>query len=190
MRMRAIIMRLSLKLWLCVRFRTQCHSEEASFTPLLPPLGLFVSSHLPPPSPHALSPVPLSSPQDQSNTEILIGVMSAGIVVYKNRVRINYFPWWVTHTSRTEDHRHHCVCGLGFCTFLCPLKYNKAKWETHVKSRSDRGSVMTGFTWVFLKARFQRELWGIPEDDYPLGCSPEFCVTSRVFFFPCLPFQW
>uniref|UniRef100_A0A669C7G5 Tyrosine-protein phosphatase n=1 Tax=Oreochromis niloticus TaxID=8128 RepID=A0A669C7G5_ORENI len=69
------------------------HHQQHSFTPLLPPLGLFVSSHLPPPSPHALSPVPLSSPQDQSNTEILIGVMSAGIVVYKNRVRINYFPW-------------------------------------------------------------------------------------------------
>ncbi|KAI4904966.1 hypothetical protein NFI96_018647 [Prochilodus magdalenae] len=31
--------------------------------------------------------------QDQSNTEILIGVMSAGIVIYKNRVRINCFPW-------------------------------------------------------------------------------------------------
>uniref|UniRef100_A0A7N8Y3H9 Tyrosine-protein phosphatase n=1 Tax=Mastacembelus armatus TaxID=205130 RepID=A0A7N8Y3H9_9TELE len=30
---------------------------------------------------------------DQSNTEILIGVTSAGIVVYKNRVRINHFPW-------------------------------------------------------------------------------------------------
>uniref|UniRef100_A0AAY5EEQ0 Tyrosine-protein phosphatase n=1 Tax=Electrophorus electricus TaxID=8005 RepID=A0AAY5EEQ0_ELEEL len=27
------------------------------------------------------------------NTEILIGVMSAGIGIYKNRVRINYFPW-------------------------------------------------------------------------------------------------
>lgn len=141
MRMRAIIKKLSLKLWLCVRFRNTYLvyiSEEASFTPLLPPLGLFVSSHLPPSSPHALSPVPLSSPQDQSNTEILIGVMSAGIVVYKNRVRINYFPWWVTHTSRTEDHRHHCVCGLGFCTFLCPLKYNKAKWETREKQKWQR----------------------------------------------------
>ncbi|CAF97207.1 unnamed protein product, partial [Tetraodon nigroviridis] len=31
--------------------------------------------------------------KDQRNTEILLGVMSAGIVVYKNRVRINYFPW-------------------------------------------------------------------------------------------------
>ncbi|KAJ8012630.1 hypothetical protein DPEC_G00044870 [Dallia pectoralis] len=31
--------------------------------------------------------------RDQSNTEILIGVMSAGIVVYKNRARINCFPW-------------------------------------------------------------------------------------------------
>uniref|UniRef100_A0A6Q2XID3 Tyrosine-protein phosphatase n=1 Tax=Esox lucius TaxID=8010 RepID=A0A6Q2XID3_ESOLU len=30
---------------------------------------------------------------DQSHTEILIGVMSSGIVVYKNRVRINCFPW-------------------------------------------------------------------------------------------------
>ncbi|CAB1327990.1 unnamed protein product, partial [Coregonus sp. 'balchen'] len=30
---------------------------------------------------------------DQSNTEILIGVMSTGIVIYKNRVRINCFPW-------------------------------------------------------------------------------------------------
>lgn len=43
-----------------------------------------------------------SSPQDQSNTEILLGVMSAGIVIYKNRVRINYFPWWVTHISCTQ----------------------------------------------------------------------------------------
>ncbi|XP_056157054.1 tyrosine-protein phosphatase non-receptor type 4-like [Lampris incognitus] len=31
--------------------------------------------------------------RDQSNTEIHIGVMSAGIVIYKNSVRINHFPW-------------------------------------------------------------------------------------------------
>uniref|UniRef100_A0A671KK46 Tyrosine-protein phosphatase n=1 Tax=Sinocyclocheilus anshuiensis TaxID=1608454 RepID=A0A671KK46_9TELE len=31
--------------------------------------------------------------RDQSNTEIFIGLMSAGIAIYKNRVRINYFPW-------------------------------------------------------------------------------------------------
>uniref|UniRef100_A0A4W5NB08 Tyrosine-protein phosphatase n=1 Tax=Hucho hucho TaxID=62062 RepID=A0A4W5NB08_9TELE len=37
--------------------------------------------------------VELHYARDQSNTEILIGVMSAGIVVYKNRVRINCFPW-------------------------------------------------------------------------------------------------
>ncbi|XP_061774324.1 tyrosine-protein phosphatase non-receptor type 4 [Nerophis ophidion] len=37
--------------------------------------------------------VELHYARDQSNTEILIGVMSAGIVIYKNRVRINYFPW-------------------------------------------------------------------------------------------------
>ncbi|KAK5609994.1 Tyrosine-protein phosphatase non-receptor type 4 [Crenichthys baileyi] len=37
--------------------------------------------------------VELHYARDQSNTEILIGVMSAGIMVYKNRVRINYFPW-------------------------------------------------------------------------------------------------
>uniref|UniRef100_A0A3B5B4H5 Tyrosine-protein phosphatase n=1 Tax=Stegastes partitus TaxID=144197 RepID=A0A3B5B4H5_9TELE len=49
--------------------------------------ALFGSSHLD--NARAL----FSSLQDQSNTEILIGVMSAGIVVYKNRVRINYFPW-------------------------------------------------------------------------------------------------
>uniref|UniRef100_A0AAX7TB47 Tyrosine-protein phosphatase n=1 Tax=Astatotilapia calliptera TaxID=8154 RepID=A0AAX7TB47_ASTCA len=37
--------------------------------------------------------VELHYARDQSNTEILLGVMSAGIVIYKNRVRINYFPW-------------------------------------------------------------------------------------------------
>ncbi|XP_055785491.1 tyrosine-protein phosphatase non-receptor type 4-like isoform X4 [Salvelinus fontinalis] len=37
--------------------------------------------------------VELHSARDQSNTEILIGVMSTGIVTYKNRVRINCFPW-------------------------------------------------------------------------------------------------
>ncbi|XP_019737954.1 tyrosine-protein phosphatase non-receptor type 4 [Hippocampus comes] len=37
--------------------------------------------------------VELHYARDQSNTEILIGVMSAGVVIYKNRVRINYFPW-------------------------------------------------------------------------------------------------
>ncbi|XP_064875111.1 tyrosine-protein phosphatase non-receptor type 4-like isoform X1 [Oncorhynchus nerka] len=37
--------------------------------------------------------VELHYARDQRNTEILIGVMSAGIVVYKNRVRINCFPW-------------------------------------------------------------------------------------------------
>ncbi|KAK7938501.1 hypothetical protein WMY93_001827 [Mugilogobius chulae] len=31
--------------------------------------------------------------RDQSQTEILLGVQSGGILVYKNRVRINYFPW-------------------------------------------------------------------------------------------------
>uniref|UniRef100_A0A8D2ZV57 Tyrosine-protein phosphatase n=1 Tax=Scophthalmus maximus TaxID=52904 RepID=A0A8D2ZV57_SCOMX len=37
--------------------------------------------------------VELHYARDQSNTEILLGVMSGGIVIYKNRVRINYFPW-------------------------------------------------------------------------------------------------
>ncbi|XP_035187883.1 tyrosine-protein phosphatase non-receptor type 4 isoform X4 [Oxyura jamaicensis] len=31
--------------------------------------------------------------QDQSNNEIMIGVMSGGILIFKNRVRINTFPW-------------------------------------------------------------------------------------------------
>ncbi|TRY97102.1 hypothetical protein DNTS_027290 [Danionella cerebrum] len=31
--------------------------------------------------------------EDQRSTEIFVGVMSAGIGIYKNRVRINYFPW-------------------------------------------------------------------------------------------------
>uniref|UniRef100_A0A672TGH4 Tyrosine-protein phosphatase n=1 Tax=Sinocyclocheilus grahami TaxID=75366 RepID=A0A672TGH4_SINGR len=37
--------------------------------------------------------VELHYARDQSNTEIFIGLMSAGIAIYKNRVRINYFPW-------------------------------------------------------------------------------------------------
>ncbi|XP_072274034.1 tyrosine-protein phosphatase non-receptor type 4 isoform X1 [Pyxicephalus adspersus] len=37
--------------------------------------------------------VELHYARDQSNNEILIGVMSGGIVIYKNRVRINTFPW-------------------------------------------------------------------------------------------------
>ncbi|XP_063067548.1 tyrosine-protein phosphatase non-receptor type 4-like isoform X2 [Engraulis encrasicolus] len=37
--------------------------------------------------------VELHYARDQSSTEILIGVMSAGIAIHKNRVRINYFPW-------------------------------------------------------------------------------------------------
>uniref|UniRef100_A0A6Q2YQ05 Tyrosine-protein phosphatase n=1 Tax=Esox lucius TaxID=8010 RepID=A0A6Q2YQ05_ESOLU len=31
--------------------------------------------------------------KDQSNTEVLIGVMSTGIVIYENRVQISNFPW-------------------------------------------------------------------------------------------------
>ncbi|KAB1278616.1 Tyrosine-protein phosphatase non-receptor type 4, partial [Camelus dromedarius] len=31
--------------------------------------------------------------RDQSNNEIMIGVMSGGILIYKNRVRMNTFPW-------------------------------------------------------------------------------------------------
>lgn len=31
--------------------------------------------------------------KDQSNNEIMIGVMSGGILIFKNRVRINTFPW-------------------------------------------------------------------------------------------------
>ncbi|XP_075843846.1 tyrosine-protein phosphatase non-receptor type 4 isoform X6 [Microtus pennsylvanicus] len=30
---------------------------------------------------------------DQSNNEIMIGVMSGGILIYKNRMRMNTFPW-------------------------------------------------------------------------------------------------
>ncbi|XP_041119879.1 tyrosine-protein phosphatase non-receptor type 4-like isoform X1 [Polyodon spathula] len=37
--------------------------------------------------------VELHYARDQSNTDILIGVMSGGLVIYKNRVRINCFPW-------------------------------------------------------------------------------------------------
>ncbi|KAG2459381.1 tyrosine-protein phosphatase non-receptor type 4 isoform X1 [Polypterus senegalus] len=37
--------------------------------------------------------VELHYARDQSNNEIMIGVMSGGILIYKNRVRINYFPW-------------------------------------------------------------------------------------------------
>ncbi|XP_040214179.1 tyrosine-protein phosphatase non-receptor type 4 [Rana temporaria] len=37
--------------------------------------------------------VELHFARDQSNNEILIGVMSGGIVIYKNRIRINTFPW-------------------------------------------------------------------------------------------------
>ncbi|KAM5152684.1 tyrosine-protein phosphatase non-receptor type 4 [Mantella aurantiaca] len=37
--------------------------------------------------------VELHYARDQSNNEILIGVMSGGIVIYKNRIRINTFPW-------------------------------------------------------------------------------------------------
>ncbi|XP_067299997.1 tyrosine-protein phosphatase non-receptor type 4 [Pseudorasbora parva] len=37
--------------------------------------------------------VELHYARDQSNTEIFMGVISAGIAIYKNRVRINYFPW-------------------------------------------------------------------------------------------------
>ncbi|XP_045143338.1 tyrosine-protein phosphatase non-receptor type 4 isoform X2 [Echinops telfairi] len=31
--------------------------------------------------------------RDQSNNEIMIGAMSGGILIYKNRVRMNTFPW-------------------------------------------------------------------------------------------------
>ncbi|XP_076403356.1 tyrosine-protein phosphatase non-receptor type 4 isoform X6 [Peromyscus maniculatus bairdii] len=31
--------------------------------------------------------------KDQSNNEIMIGVMSGGILIYKNRIRMNTFPW-------------------------------------------------------------------------------------------------
>uniref|UniRef100_A0AAY4CNU7 Tyrosine-protein phosphatase n=1 Tax=Denticeps clupeoides TaxID=299321 RepID=A0AAY4CNU7_9TELE len=37
--------------------------------------------------------VELHCARDQSSTDILIGVMSSGISIYKNRVRINFFPW-------------------------------------------------------------------------------------------------
>lgn len=33
--------------------------------------------------------------QDQSNAEVYIGVTASGICIYKNRVRITHFPWWV-----------------------------------------------------------------------------------------------
>ncbi|KAM4601745.1 tyrosine-protein phosphatase non-receptor type 4-like [Polymixia lowei] len=37
--------------------------------------------------------VELHHARDQSNTEIYIGVMSSGLVIYKNRLQINFFPW-------------------------------------------------------------------------------------------------
>ncbi|KAM8789747.1 tyrosine-protein phosphatase non-receptor type 4 isoform 4-T4 [Rhynchonycteris naso] len=37
--------------------------------------------------------VELHYARDQSNNEIMIGVMSGGILIYKNRVQMNTFPW-------------------------------------------------------------------------------------------------
>ncbi|MCJ8747511.1 hypothetical protein PDJAM_G00154310 [Pangasius djambal] len=37
--------------------------------------------------------VELHYAREQSNTEVYIGVMAAGICIYKNRVRLNHFPW-------------------------------------------------------------------------------------------------
>ncbi|KAI5088866.1 protein tyrosine phosphatase, non-receptor type 4b isoform X2 [Silurus meridionalis] len=37
--------------------------------------------------------VELHNARDQSNAEVHIGVMAAGICVYRNRVRVNHFPW-------------------------------------------------------------------------------------------------
>lgn len=71
--------------------------------------------------------------KDQRNTEILLGVMSAGIVVYKNRVRINYFPWWVYYTptrpaSACRDHwgvKWDKPCSTAYCQLKllrCPSR--------------------------------------------------------------------
>ncbi|XP_056144880.1 tyrosine-protein phosphatase non-receptor type 4 [Lampris incognitus] len=88
--------------------------------------------------------------KDQSNTEILIGVMSAGIVIYKNRVRINYFPWlkivkisfkckqFFIQLRREVNESRETLLGFNMVNYRACKNLWKACVEHHTFFRLDR----------------------------------------------------
>ncbi|KAM3835921.1 LOW QUALITY PROTEIN: tyrosine-protein phosphatase non-receptor type 4-like [Diretmus argenteus] len=94
--------------------------------------------------------VELHYARDQSNTEILIGVMSAGIVVYKNRVRINYFPWlkivkisfkckqFFIQLRREPNESRETLLGFNMVNYRACKNLWKACVEHHTFFRLDR----------------------------------------------------
>lgn len=57
--------------------------------------------------------------QDQSNTDIFIGVMSSGIRIYRNRVLNNYFPWWVLSFNWRAVEFLFCFWHVSKCCVEC-----------------------------------------------------------------------
>lgn len=94
--------------------------------------------------------VELHYARDQSNTEILIGVMSAGIVVYKNRVRINCFPWlkvvkisfkckqFFIQLRREVNETRETLLGFNMVNYRACKNLWKACVEHHTFFRLDR----------------------------------------------------
>uniref|UniRef100_A0A8C3G9S7 Tyrosine-protein phosphatase n=1 Tax=Cyclopterus lumpus TaxID=8103 RepID=A0A8C3G9S7_CYCLU len=88
--------------------------------------------------------------RDQSNTEILLGVMSAGIVIYKNRVRINYFPWlkivkisfkckqFFVQLRREATETRETLLGFNMVNYRACKNLWKACVEHHTFFRLDR----------------------------------------------------
>ncbi|XP_078119410.1 tyrosine-protein phosphatase non-receptor type 4 [Sander vitreus] len=94
--------------------------------------------------------VELHYARDQSNTEILLGVMSAGIVIYKNRVRINYFPWlkivkisfkckqFFVQLRREASETRETLLGFNMVNYRACKNLWKACVEHHTFFRLDR----------------------------------------------------
>ncbi|XP_030198763.1 tyrosine-protein phosphatase non-receptor type 4 isoform X3 [Gadus morhua] len=94
--------------------------------------------------------VELHYARDQSNTEILIGVMSAGVVIYKNRVRINYFPWlkivkisfkckqFFVQLRREPSETRETLLGFNMVNYRACKNLWKACVEHHTFFRLDR----------------------------------------------------
>uniref|UniRef100_A0A8C1VCF5 protein-tyrosine-phosphatase n=1 Tax=Cyprinus carpio TaxID=7962 RepID=A0A8C1VCF5_CYPCA len=84
--------------------------------------------------------VELHYARDQSNTEIFIGVMSVGIAIYKNRVRINFFPCFKIFSLHfcLQHETRDTLLGFNMVNYRACKNLWKACVEHHTFFRLDR----------------------------------------------------
>lgn len=177
MRMRAIIMKLSLKLWLCVRFRNTYLvyiSEEASFT-LLPLTCLHLYHAL-----LHLSHSPLLRTRVTQRFSSGWCLLELWFTRTGYGSTISHGEWPTRQEERITD---ITVCMWAQLLYF-PVSF---KIQQHKVRNTWKAQVTEVVLWLdlhgFFKARFQRELWEIPEDDWD-------APLSSAWLPGCLPFQW